>query len=707
MIDEKRQKELVDILSERQTKSLDWMSNNFSSQFVQVFKAYKGERDAQVKPENPAEEDPEQTSLSMPDTWAAVRRQVARGTAQIPNLRFRARDRNLSERISRTLMYQWDRGGVQRVQKRHFTQASLFGWSVRPWSWCVDQFDRTRRVNPLDPNLDPIARSQIASTYGLPPDVVADPMLWVQVVQQLLETRGRGGLLPVSYRYKAYEGPKTDFLLIADCYPEPNFQSLQTSNYFIVERRRNKEWLLNFAKTYEDAAPGVQAVLSKHPKGTPWEVQHSSEKENLRQLLLTAIDRVEHTDSQSMHDSHTHQWTVQEMWTPGRTPSVTYTVEREIFLHHMEGPDFPYVLDGKIPFTELVLIDDLLCGIGDSMARVMRGLQQLHDRQVNARFDLVFNLLRPLVGTTSDDLYENPDLIKRLKGMRLVKMDRAGELWVQPEQAAMAAVAVGLQDESGVQRMLQMLTGETNMSMSANVDPQQARTATGARIMAYQQDILTKDLVDMFNTTSLNADAEMMFLLNRSELSDSFEFDPAPYNRAYSAEGDEFKGAWIQAEPELFQIDGDIVAEIGSTLADDDEANVAKARELWMLASSRPDLFNIEKARDTVLVAMGKGREIGEWIAKPQPPPPPEMKTSLSVSAKMEMLPPNVAAAILERAQIEAPPVPPSPPPVGPPGLGGPEMGPPPLSPEEEPLLAASASLAARGRNPMGPEIAA
>lgn len=707
MLSEKRQKELVDIVEERRVRSLDWMSDNFHSQFVQVFRSYSGEREPAVKPENPAELDPEQTSISMPDTWATVRRQVARGTAQIPNLRFHAKERDIAEMVSRTLMYQWDKGGVQRVQKRHFAQASLFGWSVRPWSWCVDTFMRNRRVNPLDPNLDPVTRQQIADTYRIPPEAMQDSGAWAEIAALLLQQYSRGGLLPVSYQYRAYEGPKTDFLLISDCYPEPNFQSLQSSNWFIVERRRNKDWLLNFVKQYPNAAPGVEELLKQYKNGTPWEVQMSSEKQNLRQMMLSAINRVERTDSQSMTDSHTHQWTIQEMWQPGRFPQVTYVAERSVFLHHMEGAGedaFPYMLDGKIPFTELVLIDNLLCGIGDSTARIMRGIQQLHDRQTMASVDLVYNLQRPLMGTTNRDLFENPEQVKRLKGMRLFMAETMHDIWTQPEQAAMAAVAIGLQDDARIQRWIQTLTGESNMSLQSNADPVQARTATGARIMAYQQDILTKDLVDMFNVTSLNADAQMMYELNRSELADALEFDPAPYNRAYSAEGDYFKGQWVKAEPALFQIDGEITAEIGSTLADDDEATVAKARELWQLANMRPDLFNVEKARDTVLVAMGKGKELGQWVAKPQPPPAPEMRTSLNVSAKLEELAmsnPQAAIAVLQRAQI-IPPGPPQPPP-GP--AGGPQGPPAPMPPAaaEEPLLAASASMAARGRSPLPP----
>jgi hypothetical protein len=110
------------------------MKENFYQEWQDVFKSYKCLRDAELDPDGNVDE--EATSVGLPMTWAHVRRMVARGTAQIPNLKFHAKDPQDAELISRTLMYQWDRG-VQREQKRHFTQAALFGISIRPWFWSV------------------------------------------------------------------------------------------------------------------------------------------------------------------------------------------------------------------------------------------------------------------------------------------------------------------------------------------------------------------------------------------------------------------------------------------------------------------------------------------------------------------------------------------------------------------------------------------
>jgi len=292
------------------------------------------------------------------------------------------------------------------------------------------------------------------------------------------------------------------------------------------------------------------------------------------------------------------------------------------------------------------------------------------------RFALTNHILRPLVGTSNRELYENPDLLKRYEGYRLV-FSRPGDTWVIGEQAAIAAAAEGMNDEAALMRAIQMATGETNMSMSANVDPAQARTATGARLMAFNTDILSKDMQDMLIETSIKTDAEMMYLLNRSEMSESLEIDSARYER-YGQSGkppEEFtkdQVKWVQVTPEDFQVDAHVEVIANSVLADDDEANMQQAQQLWAVANQRPDLFNVEKARDTLLTAYGKGRELNQWQAPPPPPPPPPPgpKAGVNVSIKFETLTPELQDKIITEAFPEPPPPPEGMEGGGPPGPG-------------------------------------
>src|SRR4030042_990367 len=89
------------ILKEKQ-RSFEWLETNFFGEWEQAWKNYKCKRDPEKDLDG--KEDPELTAVGMPDTWGYARRMVARVTAQPPNLRYHAKDADVSELISRTLM---------------------------------------------------------------------------------------------------------------------------------------------------------------------------------------------------------------------------------------------------------------------------------------------------------------------------------------------------------------------------------------------------------------------------------------------------------------------------------------------------------------------------------------------------------------------------------------------------------------------------
>jgi len=651
--------------------------------------------------------DPSRSSIGMPDTWSLVRRTVARITAQLPTLKFRANDPDRANRVSRRLMHQWDRAGIQRLQKKHATQAVLFGWSVRPWYWADETFRRTRRVDPFNPESADAIQEQYADEIAQ--IIAADENLQdaltsgkgeealQEVFAALLAKKGKGALLPIKYDYTAYAGPKADFLLNADCFPEPNFQSIQTSNWFIVERRRNREWLENLQKWakregHNKVVKGVNKLFADKPNGS----QKIAGEPGLRSSMFAAVGKAA-DDFMAGDRKGEAMWLITERHVPGRKSKLAYVCEG-ISLGEIE---YPYELDGKIPFTELVLIDSLTDGIGDSASRVIRGLQLMHDRQNMLRHDLAAGVMQPLYWTTDQDLYDNPEMLERKGGFRLVKVETPNALGSFNEGAAMSAVAVGMQDESGILRQIQMATGESNMSMQANVDPQQARTATGARIMAYNQDVLSRDLVDMFNQSSLRADADMMYLLNRSEMEDSVEFDAAPYNRDYSSEQAAPQEQVIEVSPEDFQIDGEIDVEIGSTLADDDDSKIARAQTLWSTAASMPNKFNMDAARDYVLKTLGEGARLQEWAAPPPPPEgPPPPKSNVNVSFKAEELDEEQRKMVLEQVGLKPPDPPPPPEGPGQPGMS-PTSAVPDLSLDASQVPSDGAYAASRGKLPV------
>lgn len=645
-------RDLAAEIRENKRQSLAWMEDNFYAQWEQVFLAYQCERKPRTDP-NTGNVDGSRTSLAAPDTFATINRNVARLTAQLPNIRFRADDEELAEMISRTLMYQWDISDVQLTQKRHVRQAGIFGWSVRPWAWECRRQWRTKRVNPFDPSMPPEGIAALLDFYrdtiqqmgleGQPPQVI---------LGQLIGKFGKGSitpLLPVRYQYTAYEGPSTDFLFVGDCYPQPQFQGIQKSSWFIVERRRKREWMIDTARAFPAFAPVLEELLRANPKGTPYR-QAGTTTANLRSRLSS----MEANGVTAYHGKESGEWTITEMHKPGANPTLAIVGDGGDLAGEIP---YPYDLDGNIAFTECILIDNLLHGVGDSAVRMLRGIQELHSNLLGLRSDLWDDGLRPLIGTSDPDLYENPERIKKFEGFRLAYLPNGpNSVWTQDTSQMLQAAGASASEEAALMRLWQTGTGDNNMSMGANVDPQQTRTATGARLMTLNLDTLTRDQIDMFTVTSLREDAEMMYRLNRSELADAVEFDGGAYRRNYGDGPDRIKSAWIKAEPLMFQTDGRVLVESGSTLADDDEARVEKAKTLMQALAGNP-LVNQRKLLADFLVSMGKGRDLDAWITPEQsgPSEPPPPKTSVSVSTKLEMLPPDAQQTILQGAGLLPP----------------------------------------------------
>lgn len=638
-----KRKDLAAEAVHNRRQSLDWMSSNFYPEWEKVYQNYLCYRTVRPDDNNPSKPDYELPSVAMPDTWGWVSRLRARLTAQIPNIRFRTDDPVTAELISRTLMYQWDRGGAQKQQKKHVLQAALFGWSVKAWWWDKRVRVRRKRVDPFKAVLeqDAVVLAEISRQYDVPPEAL---ILEPQTLASLLERFGRGRLLPVEYDYCAYEGPRSTVLFPGDCYPEPGFTSLQESAWFIVERRHDREWIENAVRAYPEFAEGFEDLLKAYPKGTQAREVNLQNKDSLYSRLKAVVGQSEAYPTAA--ETGTGRWTFLEMFRPGRDATWTVVAEERFFIGSVASP---FDLDGMIPFTECVLVDNILHGVGDSTARVITPLQEMHNAQVSQRFRLVDRALRPNVFTPDRNLFNNPDQAKASKsGLRYIYSPLgAAAHQIENMGPALASMAGSLQDEANILRMIQVATGDSNMSMAANVDPAQIRTATGARLAAFNQDVLTKDLLDRYSV-SLADDAEIMFMLNRSELGDAVHFEAALYNRSRAGANDVIRSAWVTVEPELFNRDGMLTVEVGSTLADDDEAKVQKAQMMFSMFNGHP-LVNQEVLRDEVLTALGKGKELERFAATPQPPQQEEKQTdrarvNISLSMRFEDLPPEMQA---------------------------------------------------------------
>lgn len=688
-MDDSKRKDRAEYINSLKKLSRDWMRDSFYPQWEKAYQNYKAEPD--IKLDENGKPDPEVINLSSPITFASSRRTVARMTAQIPHFKFRSSEKapiagaaapiTLAELIGRTLMYQWDHSGMQRTQKKHALQAVLLGWSPRLWYWLRDIQRRKKRVDISQAAQDPATLQQIAATYEIDPAALMEiaqaqegpdgpPIL--TLLSNILAKNGRGGLLPIKYDYLYYEGPKADFTFAGDCCPEPHFQSLRDSKRFIVNKFRDFSWLKSMAQQYkEELGKGIEDLIEKYPKGTEnrFDSQVPEDEEELMSRLLGVINRSTQFDTGEVKSSEDYQgeWRITEHHcaSAGREDAYLEYSYEGVYIGRI---DYPYDLAGRFAITDCVLIDDLVSGIGDSTARVMRGLHKVHSDQLGYRSALIENLLRPLIGTNSRELMDNPEAIKKLHGFRMFYARDPGQIWQQQEMASLAAAQAGIANDSSMMQLFYMFSGENSMSLMASVDPGQTRTAAGVNFMANQLDVLTKDLLDSYLQSSLNEDAWMMWMLNRSELADVVNFDASQYNRAFQYQEEAWKENWVRAEPLHFQVDGEITVQPGSTLAEDEAAQKEEARYLFEIGSARPDLVNPMKARDSLLIAFGRRHEMKEWMPEPAPPQEPEIKQSVSITIPWEKLEPSMKAGVSEKIpMLQAPEGQP------PEGLGGPQ----------------------------------
>lgn len=672
--------EIVAQVIDRRKRSLDWMSSNFYGQWEQSYRNYKCEK-IPYKDEITGKDDDERYSICLPDTLIAIRRFVARATSQIPQIGYRGEDREISRGVSRKLMYDWDKGGMQMPWKRNITQTGLFGWSVMGFHWAVDEYPRRRKVD-LE-RLRPGDLEELQREFGLQlVQTPNGPMLDPIGVAQVRAKFGGSRMIPVERIYRAFTGAKGHCLFVGDCFPEPDFMSIQESNWFIVERRRNREFLRQVAKVYPEMRHGILALFDKYPNGNPSAIQSGSSNSvtRFRDRLRTAINRVAShtTQSQIPQNDSDPEWNILEMHTPGRNGKLTLIGEDSVFVGELS---YPFDLDGKIAFSETTFIPDILSGIGDSTARLIRKLADAHNVMFENRLNLADKVSRPLLATVSRKLFENPDLLKRGKGFRLVLVDSPNDLQYPNEQAALAAMQAGMAEDGMLQREIQKATGESNLSMMAGVDPAQARTATGARIMQTNLDVLSKSDLQNITDSGVRGCVEIMFGLNASELVDTVRLDPTEYDARWAEKSEKL---WMEAQPYHFQGEGSLYVEPGSTLADDDEANNQRAMNLWMMANQRPDIINARTAAEFVIESFGERNRMDKWIMPPAPPPQPEPpKKSLSLSGKLELLPPEVQMKVIEDMGIQIGEQPPGGPGM-PPGMA--PGGPPPPEQQELPL---------------------
>ena len=662
---------------ERRKASRDWMRDNFWGEFEEVWRYMKCRTVPIIDPKT-GKEDTTRTNICMPDFWTVVRRKTARLTARPPALRIHAKSPQVAEWWTGFAAYQWDRAHEQVVQRRHVLQAQLFGLSVKAhWYDTVIENRRFRRKTEdvlaeigvvMDdetgklhlPSVDEIQTKRTRPYKDFPP----------QQTQELMASVG-----PEMFRREAirkYEGPVSSFVFLGDFYPEPEFESLHSAAWIILEAMRDVEWLAYFAKqNYSDPrdpqAPERPIFGTKRLQelldGASYSTTSAAKDEDLKAQLRSAIFKTEPLVDVKLLPVKRFKITSEYVFKDG-WPHVRWIGNDKHLLNYTESDKddgympLPWDLNGRYNLSSFTPIPDLLWGVGDSSPRILRHLMRLHNVTVGQRTDLVTAALMPLV-----PIREGADIPQQIQNrgcMRVFRVKTPGDIGTPitvqvPREAWESEKAI----------LMQMQNAEPSLNsfgVESQAVPGASQVATLGMLQQRAGEALSADELERLNE-SLAEETTIKLLMAQQGLSEipkiPKQFMPAPEAEADSsmmtlasgAPGE--RAAVTIKDPLELQEDLEVIPELGSTLALDDEFKRSSAEKLYLVASADPVLWNKREAAQQ-LASTFRARDAEKLLNPEMPPSPrvPETRVSISLALKWDDLPGEVQNEILQKTGL-------------------------------------------------------
>jgi hypothetical protein len=661
---ETKPREIVSSVIEQRKASLRYHNENFFQEWAEIYRNLHARTKPHRRWNNKKaewEDDHDRTNVCVTDHFVMWRRGCARLTRNPPNLRVRGgpdSDKGQTDRdkTSAHLMYQWDRAESQKGYKKVISSAYALGWGVGK-SW-YDEVPIVRRLRRLTSTLEPgdfknLANSndpqiaQLVSQFGdrLQDKTPFDPGEMSQITAAL------GNDTPLNISTVRYKGPVLDGVFIGDVFPEPGFHTLQESAYIIENSMQDEEWGKYWMnQTSIDPRTGEEkpAVDSKIFQKV---IDKAGSRAYLDEQEMTLRRRMR--DEIELADPIT-------AGKPVRAPKKRFMLdERHLIVDGHLCCDFigeeseylgrlwyPWDTYGRYTYNEMVLIPDLLGGIGQSTLRVSRFLMMLRNTRMNQSTDFINNKLLPMKKVRRGSDYTAYDVVRTGWG-RLVEVDNPDDFqdMVDPVFPAEA-----WQDSASLQQQMQLTDPVISDFAPGTADnPQAGKFATTAALQAKASDSVTADTLD--NAGLFIRDVvELHLWMDQQAMDEAHEVPKAYFERidAVSIRGPGFQARTIKVDPMDLQQDYEILPEQGSTLAANDEFRVGALQQFLMLGERHPDIVNV-RACITKLAQATPGINPEDVIMPPPPPQPPvpPVKLNISLAIKWEELTPDVQSAIL------------------------------------------------------------
>ena len=656
---DEKAKRRVDDMVDRRKASKQWLEDNFWGEWREAYQQYKCRVEPIIDPRT-KKEDKTRTNIALPDAWIITRRKSSRLSSQAPLLRVRAEDDAVSDWLSGYLMFQWDRGGEQQLQRRHVLQGNIFGLGLKRHFWDTIQIERPFRRRP-QAMLDKFGvmenGEQDGGGFRLANQEEFDggkttPFKSLNEDDQGGALAGLGPEVEVREKKTRFEGPVSSFVFLGDWYPEPELQTIHKSAWHLLDDFKDDTWLQYFGKRkFLDPRDGKEkpVLIKKQVEelialGSFKKERTGSETDDtLMQELRDAIYKTrpdfETRLLPGVRYKITEEHTFREGW-----PWIAFYGNDKVFLGEMP---YPWDLQGKYALSGFAPIQDLLWAIGDTSPRVMRFLFRLHNVFWGQRTDLMTNHLKPLyfVKKTANVPSEIVD-----RGLyRVAFVDNPND-WVGEERRP------GIPPEAftSEQALLALMNMAEPDLMSGGGDnpaiPQSERRATLGLIQERARQGLAADTIESLNL-SLKEESDIKISMLQQTMRDKLEIPERFFERVLTLK----EGKTIQRElgPLDIQQDYEVFPVQGSTLALDDEIRKADAEKIYALASADPATWNKKKAAQIVAETF-PGQNPKELINQEPPRPQlPEAKMNISLSLKYEDLDENLKTQLLAKVGID------------------------------------------------------
>ena len=311
---------------------------------------------------------------------------------------------------------------------------------------------------------------------------------------------------------------------------------------------------------------------------------------------------------------------------------------------------YPWDTYGKYLYSELVLMPDVVGGIGDSALRATKYIMQLRNTRANQITDFINRKLRPLIKARGGAEITDEQLQRTAYGVfiRLKEMDD-----IQPFQDPGFPVEA-FSDVAGlVREMQQAEPAIADYSPGTDNSPMAGKFATTALLQSKSANVSTQAQLNQIGDYVADV-LHIWMAIDQQSMSEAVEIQKGEIDRidALSIFGNDQVRS-IRVEPMELQEDFEIFPVADSVLAVDDDFRSGRLMQFGQLAFANPDVYNKAEVAKQIAETI-PGVDVTKVMAPPPEPTPPvsDIKKSITISVKWPELPDDVQAALLGGAGL-------------------------------------------------------